>query len=65
MKITTLKQLYNAALNRKAITGPGRFFKLGPKSASWIFNMKPFNIMNLMREGMEIYKPKRKPNTHK
>ncbi len=65
MKITTLKQLYDAANSRKAITGKHRFFAKGPKSAAWIFNMKPFNIMNLMREGMEIYKPKRKPNTHK
>jgi len=27
--------------------------------------MKPFNVMRLMQEGMEIYKPKRKPNTPK
>lgn len=64
MRITTLRQLYKAALERKAITGKGRFFHKGPKPAGWIFNMKPYNIMRMMEEGIETYKsPKRRTKT--
>ena len=64
MKITTLRQLYEAANNRKAIIGPSRFFKNGPKAAAWIINMRARCVNDLMSQGIEIYKPKQKSKSN-
>lgn len=65
MKITTLQQLYRAAIERKAVIGNDRFFNRGPKAAAWVFQMKPYDIMRLMESGIETYKsPKKKQPNH-
>lgn len=59
-RITTLKQLLDAALDRRSIVCPKTTCWRGPIPAAFVINQQGRVLFNLMQSGMYLYeKPKR------
>jgi hypothetical protein len=56
-EVNTLEELYNAAINRKAIISKnksGMFIK--PRAAGFVINLQGTVLRRLFKEGLYIYK---------
>lgn len=61
MKIKTLEQLYQAALDRRSVTCGTIHRK--PTSAAWVIRYQGGLLRDLFRDGIYLYKPK-SPTIH-
>lgn len=64
-RITTLEELYQAALDKKAITVT-RWANGGARiPAAFMISMQGSSLIHLFRSGMFVYEPQPKPKKHK
>jgi hypothetical protein len=61
MRIKTIEQLYQAAVDRRCVTIGMIHGK--PTPAAWVINLQGSLLRNLFRDGIYLYKPK-SPTIH-
>jgi hypothetical protein len=56
-QITSLQQLYNAAIDRRAVVCPDLLPWSKPISAAFVMNQQGHVLLRLMKRGMYLYEP--------